>query len=429
MKSGTIRQNFSRARSYQHASIWIGAVLVGAAAVVYARLVNLAQHWFTVHFEHHTYWLAAVSPFLFLLATGLVRIYAPEAKGSGIPQVLQAIGEGRKASQADLPWQSSLISVRTAIVKVFSSLVGLLGGASIGREGPTVQIAASLFAAVGRFVRKYAPHVELPSYLTAGAAAGVAAAFNTPVAGITFAIEEVLDGALGSFRQPMMLAVIISGMTAQAFLGDYLYFGHPVVAPPDLEVTYQSIVIGLIGGLFGGGFARALAFPQMTRLPKHWAMRAFICGLICTAIGLLTHGATSGSGYEPTEAALMASSSDFASVMFPIYKLITSALSYLSGMAGGIFSPSLSIGAGLGISVAKLLHFSNFKACALMGMVAFFSGVVQAPLTAVIIVTEMTDRNIMILPFMVAAFLGQAIGRLIMPTPLYHHLAHQHVEG
>jgi H+/Cl- antiporter ClcA len=98
-------------------------------------------------------------------------------------------------------------------------------------------------------------------------------------------------------------------------------------------------------------------------------------------------------------------------------------------MAGGIFSPSLSIGAGLGISIAKLMHFENFRACALMGMVGFFSGVVQAPFTAVIIVTEMTDRHIMILPFMISAFIGQGIGKLLMPTPLYHYLAKRHVEG
>jgi H+/Cl- antiporter ClcA len=98
-------------------------------------------------------------------------------------------------------------------------------------------------------------------------------------------------------------------------------------------------------------------------------------------------------------------------------------------MAGGIFSPSLSIGSGIGISLAKLFHFENFRTCALMGMVAVFSGVVQAPLTAVIIVTEMTDRHILILPFMVAAFLGQGIGKIIMPVPLYHFLARRHEEG
>ena len=274
--------NFSKARSYQHASLWIGAVLVGGAAVLYARVVSLAQGWFLTRFSANPYVVAAIAPFAFLMAAALVRKFAPDAKGSGIPQVLEAIEAGTNSPQTERPWKSPLVSLRTAAIKVVSSVVGILGGASIGREGPTVQIAASVFAAVGRKVRKYAPHVELPSYLTAGAAAGVAAAFNTPLAGITFAIEEVIDGALGSFRQAMMLAVIISGITAQALLGNYLYFGHPAVSTPDLRVIYQSILIGLVGGLFGGAFARVLAYPQVTRLPKHWAFRAFLCGVVCS---------------------------------------------------------------------------------------------------------------------------------------------------
>jgi H+/Cl- antiporter ClcA len=421
--------NFSKERSYQHASVWIGAILVGAAAVVYARIISVAQSWFFSWFAGHPYLVTISAPFLFLLASVLVRAFAPDAKGSGIPQVLEAIRAGKVSPNSEQPWHSTLVSLRTAAVKVVSSVVGILGGASIGREGPTVQIAASVFAVVGRVARRYAPRIELPSYLTAGAAAGVAAAFNTPLAGITFAIEEVIDGALGSFRQPMMLAVILSGITAQALLGDYLYFGHPAVSPPDLKVIYQSLLIGLAGGLSGGGFARVLAYPGVTRLPRHWAFRAFVCGVVCSSICLATDGATAGSGYESIEKVLMASSVDSASVLFPVLKLVTTVLSYLSGMAGGIFSPSLSIGAGIGISLAKLLHFQNFRTCALMGMVAFFSGVVQAPLTAVIIVMEMTDRHILIIPFMIAAFVGQGVGRVAMPVPLYHFLAKRHEEG
>lgn len=419
----------SKARSYEHFSIWVGAALVGLFAVGYTKLIGLAQSLFFSAFGNYPYEVTFAAPFIFLLAAVLVRSFGPDARGSGIPQVLEAIEMGRKSPKDLTPWNSPLISIRTAIVKVISSLVGILGGASIGREGPTVQISASVFAFVGRRVKKYAPHVELPSYLTAGAAAGVAAAFNTPIAGITFAVEEILSEAIGSFRQPMMLAVIISGIVAQALLGNYLYFGHPEITSPNFSVVYESLLIGAVGGLAGGLFARILAFPTITRLPKHWALRAFLCGVLCMLICYATGGATAGSGYEPTEKVLMANSIESTSLMFPVYKLITTILSYLSGMAGGIFSPSLSIGAGIGISLAKLFLLENFRTCALMGMVAFFSGVVQAPITAVIIVTEMTDRNILILPFMIAAFIAQAIGRVIMPIPLYHFLARKHEEG
>ena len=152
---------------------------------VYARLVSITQGWFLRHFSEHPYIVATAAPFLFLFATVLVRKFAPDAKGSGIPQVLEAIEAGKNPTHAEQAWRSPLVSIRTAVIKVLSSFVGILGGASIGREGPTVQIAASLFSSVGRVVRRYAPDVELPSYPTAGAAAGVAAAFNAPLAGIT----------------------------------------------------------------------------------------------------------------------------------------------------------------------------------------------------------------------------------------------------
>jgi H+/Cl- antiporter ClcA len=418
----------TKTRGYRYASLWFGAVLVGVAAVLYARLVAVVQSHFFSWFGRDRYLISALTPFAFIIATYIVKKLAPDAKGSGIPQVLEAIELG-KEQKNETPWNSSLVSLRTAVIKVISSVIGLLGGASIGREGPTVQISASIFASIGKKIRKFAPNIELSSFLTAGAAAGVAAAFNTPLAGITFAIEEVIDGALSSFRQTMMVAVIISGITAQALLGNYLYFGQPAISTPNLQVVYQAVLIGLCSGVLGGVFAKILAYPSIVRLPKHYLLRAFICGIICAGITLGTNGATAGSGYETTEAVLMAQSPDQASIYFPLLKLITTALSYLSGMAGGIFSPSLSIGAGIGVSFAKIFHFANFRTCALIGMVAFFSGVIQAPLTAVIIVTEMTDKHILIIPFLISAFIGQAAGRLIMPTPLYHFLAKRHEEA
>jgi H+/Cl- antiporter ClcA len=188
-------------------------------------------------------------------------------------------------------------------------------------------------------------------------------------------------------------------------------------------------VIGVLGGILGGAFAKLLAFPKISRLPKHWLLRALICGILCSGLTLATHGDTAGSGYEITRKALEASDLNDVHLLFPFYKLATTVLSYLSGMAGGIFSPCLSIGAGIGLTFAKLLHLQNFRACALMGMAAFFSGVVQAPLTAVIIVMEMTDEHILIIPLMVCAFVSQLIGQWLMPIPLYKFLAGKHQEA
>jgi H+/Cl- antiporter ClcA len=413
------------------AAIWISAGVIGLAAVLYARVVAYFQEVFFHYFQNSPVIVSSLGPFLFIMATWLVKRFAPDAKGSGIPQVLRAIDESSSHLGDDhFAWRSSLVSLRTAAVKVISSCVGILGGASIGREGPTVQIAAAGFAWIGDRIRRFAPHIEFQTFLVAGSAAGVAAAFNTPIAGIAFAVEELGGGALGAVRQIVMLAIIVSGVIAQGLGGNYLYFGHPAVLTTDVGMLlFEAIFIGLIGGMLGGVFAKILAEPKVTKLPTHWIARAFAAGVVCAVIGYLTMGATAGSGYEVTRGILNSGKMEDVSLFFPLYKLATTILSYLSGMAGGIFSPSLSIGAGIGLSIAKLMGLANFRACALLGMVAFFSGTVRAPLTAVIIVMEMTDEHMLVLPFMIAAYLAFSASKRVMEEPLYRYLARKHLEG
>lgn len=417
-------------KTYLQVAVWTAALLVGGAAVLFARLIAFAQGIYLTLFHGHPYLVTLATPLLFMAATVIVQRFGPEARGSGIPQVLEAIDHANHdAEQQGSPWLSSLVSVRTAIVKVISATVGILAGASIGREGPTVQISASVFALIGRLTRRIIPQVDFQTFLTAGAAAGVAAAFNAPLAGITFAIEEVTEGMLGPFREMIMLAVILSGIAAMALAGNYLYFGHPTVATSTLILFPETLLLGVIGGIAGGLFARLLAYPETVKLPTQGWRKALYCGILCAALGLLSGGDTGGSGYEITRKFLESPSLDHWPLFFGLEKFATTVLSYLSGMAGGIFSPCLSIGAGLGFSVAKLCHFANFKACALLGMVGFFSGAIQAPLTAVIIIMEMTDEHILIIPFMIAAFLARRIGKEFMPVPLYRYLADKSRKG
>ncbi len=418
-----------RQRTYLQITIWSAAALVGIAAVLFARMIGVAQEFYFSLVHGHPYLVTIGTPLLFVAATLIVERFGPEARGSGIPQVLEAIDHAHDSEVVEPPWLSSLVSIWTAAVKIISSTVGILAGASIGREGPTVQIAASVFAWFGRVTRRILPEADFQTFLTAGAAAGVAAAFNAPLAGITFAIEEITEGMLGHFREIIMLAVILSGIAAMAISGNYLYFGHPSVAAADAMLVPETIILGVIGGLMGGAFARLLAYPELVKLPPQPWKKALYCGILCAAVGLFSSGATAGSGYEITRKFLESSSIDQWPLLFGLEKFFTTVLSYLSGMAGGIFSPCLSIGAGLGFSVAKVCHFANFKVCALLGMVAFFSGVIQAPLTAVIIIMEMTDEHILIIPFMIAAFLARRIGKGLMPVPLYRFLADKNRKG
>ena len=404
-----------RKRTYPHLVVWMAAGFIGACAVGYAKIVAIAQDYYFKRFAEHPYLVAICAPVFFLIATGLVRNFAPQAKGSGIPQVLEAIDLADSGEEA--VWGSSLVSLKTAFVKVISTVFGILGGASIGREGPTVQLASSIFAWMGKTFRKYVPDINPQTFLTAGAAAGVAAAFNTPLAGISFAIEEIAEHSFALFKETVLITVVFAGIMAQFIAGDYLYFGHPTTLKMGWLIMPQAVILGIVGGILGGVFARLISGISVIKLPGHWATRTLVCGVICGGMILITHGDSAGSGYEVTRRAMESNSHEFPSLIFPIIKLIVTVLSYLSGMAGGIFSPCLSIGSSLGFSVGQILHYDDLKICGLLGMVAFFSSAVRAPLTAVLIVMEMTDEHSLIMPFIIAAFIAQAFGKLLMPIP------------
>lgn len=409
-----------RSKTFIQASFWLSAIAVGGFAVLFDRIVAHAQHWYFLAFAKHKIWMTAATPFLFVLATALVVFIAPNAKGSGIPQALKAML--MSLGSYHIAMKSGLISLRTALVKVLSAAIGILAGASIGREGPTVQISTAIFAFIGSRTKKVFPHVDFHSYLVAGSAAGVAAAFNTPLAGISFALEEMAEGTFAQIKQSVMVSVILAGITTQTLVGNYLYFGHPSLTLPEVKDVIPALTIGLVGGILGGLFAKFLAYPILSPSHRRWWVQAFLCGAICAAINFALNAQTAGTGYEITRSFMDSSQPTFHPLFF-VGKLFATVFSFLSGMAGGIFSPSLSIGAGMGATVAQFAGFEQIKFCALLGMVAFFTGAVQAPLTAVIIVMEMTDIHELILPLMIAAFVAQGMSKLLMPTSLYRHLA------
>ncbi|MCC6808053.1 MAG: chloride channel protein [Deltaproteobacteria bacterium] len=409
-----------RAAPMIHLSFWAAAAFVGIGAVLFARLIELVQTNYLRLYAAHPVWALAAMPLLFLGAAALVVKLAPEAKGSGIPQVLVAIEHASKTN--DMSGVSALVSLRTAAVKTLSTTLAVLGGASIGREGPTVQLASSAFAQIGMIARRYMPQIQMQSYLVAGAAGGVAAAFNTPLAGVAFALEEIAEDVFGQFKQFVMVSVIIAGVAAQALAGNYLYFGRPKTTDPSATIALVAIVIGLVGGFVGGWFGRLLASPPRLLAHQTWWARALACGVACALLAWWSHGATIGSGYEITREFMEGRRATLPNTLAPA-KLAATVFSYLSGMAGGIFAPSLSIGAGVGTSVGTLFGVANLRTCALIGMVAFFTGTVQAPLTAIIIVTEMTDKHVLILPLMAAALVANGVSKRIMPTSLYRRLA------
>src|ERR1700761_9369770 len=224
-----------------------GALAVGLAAVGLARAADGAQHAFQQILRHAPYAPFALTPLGFALIVWITNRYFPNTQGSGIPQTIAA------RSLKTIEERSRFVSFRAAVGKVAMTLLALLVGGSVGREGPTVQVGASLMFEIGKFSPK-----RQPGLILAGAAAGVAAAFNTPLASIVFAIEEVSRTFEVRTSGLIIGAVIFAGLTSLAIMGDYTYFGSTAAMLADGTDWLAVPVCGVIGGLLGGCFSRIL---------------------------------------------------------------------------------------------------------------------------------------------------------------------------
>ena len=241
-----------------------------------------------------------------------------------------------------------------------------------------------------------------------GGSAGIAAAFNTPIAGIVFAIEELSRSFEQKTNGIVLTAVIFAGVTAQAVLGNYNYFG---VSPASMGDWHDWLAIplgGVIGGLLGGTFSQILISgserlaPLRSRYPM-WI--AAICGLSIAVIGFTSGGLTYGTGYNEAKEIIHHAGPEIG-IGYPFYKFFATVASYLSGIPGGIFAPSLAAGAGVGADMAHLFPQISADVLIMLGMVGYFTGVVQSPITGFIIVMEMTDNHSLLLPLMATSFLA-----------------------
>jgi len=400
---------------------WAGAVLVALLALGFARAADFAQVLFARMLDGRPLVILALAPAGLALSVWLTRRVFPGAQGSGIPQTIAAL---HMTDQATI---GRVLSLRIAGGKILLTLLGLLSGASIGREGPTVQVGAATMHALGRALRL--PRDDLRrSLVLAGGAAGVAAAFNTPLAGVVFAIEELSHSFEARTSGTVLTAVILAGITTLALAGNYTYFGMSP-AQLDLGAGWLAVVLCALAGGIAGGVFSAVLVQAAKGLPGHAGRLlgrypvafAALCGLALAGLGLASGGTTYGTGYA--QARSMVEGATTMSPLFPVLKLLATIVSYLSGIPGGIFAPSLSIGAGIGQWLAGLIPSAPSGAVVLLGMVGYFSGVVQAPITATVIVMEMTDNQQMTIPLLATSMLAFGISRLICRRPLYGALA------
>ena len=409
---------------------WVARVVVLAHAAA-AGLAVVAFTWLSERALSGFSALTAWQPWLPLvwtpaLTAAIVWVtlrFAPGAAGSGIPQVMAALSPSMPPEN-----RSWFVSLKLSVAKTLLTASGLLGGLAIGREGPSVQIAAGVMQHAERWLpgRSGVPSQGL---LVAGGAAGIAAAFNAPLAGVMFAIEELTRKIEQRNSGLIIAAIVLSGLMAVSVFGNSTYFG--VIRVPQLGLDYALpgllviVSCGLLGGFFSrllhtsivGGNDRASRWKR-----KHPVAFAAGCGVVIAAIGLASSGATFGSGYDYTQR-LLEGHTDMP-LLYVTLRIVATWLAVWAGVPGGIFAPSLAIGAGIGNDVALLTLLGHEPSTPLiaLGMTAFLAAVTQAPITAFIIVMEMVDGHAMVLSLMAAALGASLVSRWIS-APLYSALA------
>jgi len=393
-------------------------------AVLFAELSEAAVQAFRDISETAWWWPFLICPAGGALVVWATRRYFPGAEGSGIPQTIAEIDRDKHPA-ADRP---ALLTLKIVVGKIGLGTAALFAGFSTGREGPTVQVGAAIMNSLHGYLPRRL-HIPRHHMIIAGGAAGIAAAFNTPLAGIMFAIEELHRGLEQRLSGILIVAIVLAGIVSQALLGNTSYFG--LVSFTGLKSPLQLgwvLLLAIACGLAGGAFARLMLLVTDRNGPIFSAFRnthpiryAAICGLLIALIGLIADGSTFGTGYVETRN-LFERDADVP-WHFGIDKFFATLISYAAGVPGGIFAPSLAIGAGIGNNLAVLLADQLSVGTVLVLCAAgFLAAVTQAPITAFVIVIEMVSGYGLVIDLMVVSLLASVVSRGLCP-PLYRTLA------
>ena len=423
----------------------IGAVLAGLGALLFVVFDQQSTELSRVVWEVAPWAVFVIMPAGFALILWLRDHVFPGTDGTGIPQTIAVVSAG----PGEL--RDRLLSMRVAFGKALLLGLGLFSFLSIGREGPSVQVGACFMNLVSKWT-VFPPYLMERGLILAGGAAGIAAAFNAPIAGIVFAFEEIgrrFDKEnLGTIVRTVMVACLV----CVVFLGNYFFYGR-IDYDRLIPLEFMSpgpwvavLIIGLAGGLLGGLFAKTLlvVVPHVSRMIRRrfWVV-ALVFGLASAGVVWISNGAALGTGYDQARALILQESPQYLATLpaeevarmvavrenigpwYALQRATVTMMVLLTGIPGGLFDPSFSVGAGLGHLTAPWLAATGATAQAiiLLWVVSYFSGVVQSPMTAFIILIEMTGAVAFTLPLGVASIVAYEASRRVCPVALYEALA------
>ena len=381
-------------------------------SLAYRDISGLLTEWYPLH-------LILIPALGGAIVGPLVYYFAREAKGHGVPEVMEA-----------LELRGGKIRPRVVIVKSLASSVCIASGGSVGREGPIAQIGSALGSFVGQYLKLSKEHVR--TLVACGAAGGIAATFNAPIAGAVFALEVLLRRFGSVYFGAVVISAVTADVIAHYFEGDQRTFLTPEYSLNSPWELLLYTLMGFIAALASVGFSRMLYFSEdiwnLIRIPE--PTKPLLGGVLLGLLGIASYQIDGfprvfGVGYETIESTLFSQLTLQVTFGLLILKLIATTLTLGSGGSGGIFAPSLFMGAMLGASFGQIAHtlfpeiVAPSGAYALVGMAAFFSGAAHAPITAILILFEMTGDYQIILPLMLATVLSTIVSRNISRDSIY----------
>ncbi|WP_049223055.1 chloride channel protein [Neisseria sicca] len=400
-----------------------GSALVALTALLFAWMADFALETNAELVQKYPWFAWVALPFGLPLIVWITRRFAPYTSGSGIPQVLASLALPYGANK------TRLIRLRETLLKIPLTFLAMCAGASVGREGPSVQVGAAVMSAWGAWCKKHGfafRGMQENDLIAAGAAGGLAAAFNAPLAGVIFAIEELGREVMLRWERQILLGVLAAGFIQVAIQGNNPYFsGFSGDALDNMLgwVLGCGLACGIAGGLFGRTlYLGATAFaPAKWRehIRRHPLITAALIGILLAAIGTLYQGKTYGTGYH--EAAQALRGIHEAPAGLAVAKWFSTVLTYWTGTPGGIFTPSLTIGAVLGERIAILTGLAQgTHVLVLLCMAAFLAGATQSPLTSAVVVMEMTGGQNLLFWLLIACIFASQVSRQFSPRPFYH---------
>ena len=397
----------------------VTGIVTGLSAVLFALCVEETTR-LTLGLRP-AWWRMLAVPVGLSLVTGLLLArYFADARGSGIPQ-----------TKAAYRLRHGVIPLRVPLGKFLTGVLSIGSGLSLGREGPSVQVGAGLASAIAQWLRL--PAARVRSLMAVGAAGALAAAFNTPVAAVLFALEEIMGDLNAALVGSTVIASVAAVMVSRSIVGNAPLFRVPTyeIANPTELVFYA--LLGILGGVISLVFTKSLLGlrARFKRLPRRTLIVQPAAGALLNGIILIGVPQVLGGGYQFVDQALNGGLPLQLLLLLGAAKLLATVLAYSSGNAGGIFAPTLFMGAMVGGLVGDLVNrFAPFPtadvgAYALVGMGALFAGIIRAPMTSVLMIFELTQDYQILVPLMVTNLLSFFISQRYQPTPIYDALLEQ----